>query len=140
MNFIESHYQLNDTEFEKQFENCTLNPTLFNHEAHLRLAWIHARKYGIEKAEVNLCDQISRFDTVFGDGTKFNMTLTIASVKTINHFIQKSKSNSFNEFINEFPRLKFNFRDVLGFHYKIDVFKNEEAKHKYLEPDLLPFE
>lgn len=43
---MKTHHQLNDQQFEEQFQNCTFDPTLFTHEAHLRLAWIHkATKY-----------------------------------------------------------------------------------------------
>ena len=138
---MERHDQLKDIDFEKQFENCTFDPKLFTHEAHLRLAWIHVKKYGVENAITNLCNQISKFDRTFGDGTKFNTTVTIASAKVVNHFIQKKPTlSSFNEFINEFPRLKFNFKEILGFHYGIDIFREENAKHKFLKPDLLAFE
>lgn len=137
---MDSHLHLNDTEFESQFENCTLHPDLFNHEAHLRLAWVHVRKYGAEQAAKNLCKQIVAFDKTFGDGTKFNLTVTVASAKVIDHFKQKTLANTFTEFIAEFPRLRSNFKDILAFHYGTDIFKNEKAKHSYMEPDLLPFE
>ena len=137
---MDSHLHLNDTEFESQFANCTLDPELFNHEAHLRLAWVHVRKYGQEQAVNNLCSQIAHFDSTFGDGTKFHLTLTIASAKVIDHFLKKSSSTTFSEFIAEFPRLRTNFKDILAFHYGTDIFKDERAKHSYVKPDLLPFE
>lgn len=136
---MNSHLQLNDLDLEKQFENCTLDPELFVHEAHLRLAWIHVRKYGLAQAEKNLCKQISKFDKTFGDGTKFNLTVTVASAKVIDHFKQKTLANTFPEFIAEFPRLKSNFKDILAFHYGKDIFKNEKAKKFYLELDVLLF-
>jgi hypothetical protein len=51
---MNSHFELSDELFEEQFQNCQLNPALFNHEAHLRLAWIHITKYGIDKAIENI--------------------------------------------------------------------------------------
>ena len=47
---MEPHYALSDPEFEKQFESAVLDPKFFSHEAHLRLAWIHVTKYGVERA------------------------------------------------------------------------------------------
>jgi hypothetical protein len=38
---MEKHLELTDLEFEANFKNCSLNPDIFSHEAHLRLAWIH---------------------------------------------------------------------------------------------------
>jgi hypothetical protein len=62
-----------------------------------------------------------------------------AAVKMVHHFMQKSKVSTFSDFIEEFPRLKYAFRDLLSMHYGFDVIHNDEAKRIYLEPDLLPF-
>ncbi|HKK12097.1 MAG TPA: hypothetical protein VJ945_04660 [Flavobacteriaceae bacterium] len=137
---IEDHFKLSDTEFEKQFENCQLNPSVFGHEAHLRLAWIHIKNYGIEKALQNVKSQLQNFVEYVGAKDKYNVTLTIAAVKAVNHFMLKSEPDNFKDFIEEFPRLKHNFKELLGYHYGIDIFNSREAKAKFLEPDLLPFD
>lgn len=131
---------INDKEFERQFEDCTLNPEIFSHEAHLRLAWIHIKNYGIERAIDNICKQLIAYVDALGARDKYNKTLTVAAIRAVYHFMLKSKSDNFQDFIEEFPRLKFGFKDLLGFHYAVDIFKNEKAKHEYLEPDLLPFD
>ncbi|MEM6720185.1 MAG: hypothetical protein AAF611_12745 [Bacteroidota bacterium] len=46
---MKSHSQLTDAAFELQFSQCEFAPSLFNHEAHLRLEWIHINNYGIAK-------------------------------------------------------------------------------------------
>jgi len=137
---MKTHFYLSDQEFEQQFADCTLDPSLFSHEAHLRLAWIHLQKYGIDQAAENLCEQITRFDRRFGDGTKFNATVTVAAVKIVEHFSRKAISKTFRGLLTEFPRLKTNFLDLLHMHYGFDVFRNLEAQQQYLEPDLLPFD
>jgi hypothetical protein len=137
---MNSHHQLNDIEFESKFGDCAFDPSLFSHEAHLRLAWIHVRKYGLEKAEENLSTQILRFAKTNGDEIKFHKTLTIASSKAVHHFIQKSSSSNFNDFIKEFPRLSNNFKEIITTHYTKALLEKKEAKSNYIEPDLLPFE
>ncbi len=136
---MENHFQFTDYEFENQFEQSKLAPELFSHEAHLRLAWIHVTKYGLEKAIEKVNNQIINYVSHLGAQDKYNMTLTIAAVKVVYHFVQKSKSSTFQDFINEFPRLKNNFKDILAFHYGIDIFHSTLAKTSYLEPDLLAF-
>ncbi|HEX2607804.1 MAG TPA: hypothetical protein VHK91_10510 [Flavisolibacter sp.] len=133
------HYQLTDRQLEEQFEDGTFDPSLFSHEAHLRLGWIHIRKYGLLQAEENLCQQIRSFAEQHGAAMKFHTTVTIAAAKALYHFMQKSQSDTFFDFIHEFPRLQFHFREVLGHHYGFDVFREEEARLTYIEPDLLPF-
>jgi len=135
----EKHHLLTNDEFEEKFSNCDMPAVLFTHEAHLRLAYIHITKYGINKAIDNLSTQIANCDDKYGDGTKFNKTLTVASVKVMHHFINKAKATNFNALIIEFPHLRRNFLDLLKAHYKVDIFNSEKAKQEYLEPDLLAF-
>lgn len=135
----ETHFNLNDDFFEQQFSTCQLNPELFSHEAHLRLAWIHIHKYGVEQAIKNICEQLPAFVQSVGATGKYNITLTIAAIKAVNHFYNKSLSDNFYDFITAFPRLKYNFKELMGYHYKTDIFKSEQAKKQYVEPDLIPF-
>jgi hypothetical protein len=136
---MNSHFEINDELFETQFQNCELDPALFNHEAHLRLAWIHITKYGADKAIENITRQLFSFVVSLGAIDKYNKTLTVAAIKAVNHFICKSGTDNFYDFIQEFPRLRYNFRELMGFHYQVDIFNSEIAKQNYLEPDLLPF-
>jgi len=136
---MSNHYQLSDAEFVRQFTSLTLEPAWFTHEAHLRLAWIHLQQYPVDIAAALLCDQIRLFDQTFGDGKQYNKTVTIAAAKAMHHFMQKAKATTFQALLTEFPRLKTSFKDLLFCHYSFDIFRNTEAKSKYLEPDLLPF-
>ncbi|HNP32904.1 MAG TPA: hypothetical protein PKN96_06400 [Flavobacterium sp.] len=137
---MEKHFHLDDSEFEKAFENCTIDPVIFTHEAHLRLAWIHITKYGEENAIGNICKQLMVFVEFVGANGKYNKTLTVAAIKAVHHFIKKSKSDTFDDFITEFPHLKYNFKELMNFHYKIDIFNSMQAKTEFLEPDLVPFD
>jgi hypothetical protein len=135
-----SHFRLSDEMFEAQFATAILPASWFNHEAHLRLAWIHLDKYGVEKAIENISDQLLAFVTALGAADKYNKTLTIAAIRAVYHFKLKSQSNNFQDFIAEFPRLKNNFRELIDSHYCTDIFKSEQAKREYLQPELLPFD
>ncbi len=137
---MEAHVQLSDSEFEWQFENKTFNPEWFSHEAHLRLAWIHIRNYGVDQAIENICTQLVAYVDHLGVRDKYNKTLTIAAIRAVYHFKLRSQSHTFQHFIAEFPRLKYNFKELIFAHYGVDIFQLEAAKHEYLEPDLLPFD
>ena len=139
-NIVKSHIDLSDDAFVSEFKNCTLPPNLFNHEAHLRLAWIHLKKEGLEKATTSICNQLLRYVNHFGESDKFNKTLTIAAVKIVYHFIQKSKTDNFFDFILRYPELKKGFKKLINAHYSFDIFTSEKAKTEYLTPDLLLFE
>jgi hypothetical protein len=134
------HFELTDLDFERLFSERKISAGIFNHEAHLRLAWIHIEKYGVDIAERNICSQLKSFVHHLGAGEKYNETVTIAAVKAVYHFKLKSNTNNFPDFIEENPRLKSNFKDLIRQHYSEDIFASSEAKQKFLVPDLLPFD
>jgi hypothetical protein len=134
-----SHFQLDDTTFEYKFEKGSLPPSLFTHEAHLRLAWIYIKNYGEKKAAEKISREIEQFDILHGCGDKFNKTITIAAIKVVNHFVGKSKSEDFKSFIQEFPRLKTAFKELLDSHYSSNILTSKKAKIQFIEPDILPF-
>lgn len=137
---MEKHFKLTDGQFEKQFESLTLNPALFSHEAHIRLAWVHITRYGVDQAIDNITSQIKAFATFHGDHDKYHHTVTIAAVRGVYHFMLKSESNNFADFIKQSPRLKTEFKQLMEVHYSTNIFASTLAKQKYLEPDLLPFD
>lgn len=134
-----SHFQLDDVVFESKFEKGSLPPSLFTHEAHLRLAWIYIKNYGEKKATEKISREIEQFDILHGCGDKFNKTITIAAIKVVDYFVGKSKSKDFKSFILEFPRLKTAFRELLHSHYGPNILTSENAKIRFIEPDILPF-
>ena len=140
MNKMEKHLQYTDEEFEALFDTCSLLPEDITHEAHIRLAWIHIRKYGLNVAELNIIQQLQKYVRFLGAEDKFNHTLTVAATKAVHHFIGKSTSTTFTEFIAEFPRLKSNFKDLMAQHYGFDIYHSQAAKASFLEPDLLAFD
>lgn len=136
---MNSHFDLSDAAFQEQFEACTLPATLFTHEAHLRLAWLLLREYGQSTAEEKIQDLLLAYVSALGASEKYNTTLTLAAMKAVHHFMQKSSADSFSNFIEDFPRLKTNFKDLMSAHYSRDIYNSEEAKAHYIEPDLFSF-
>ena len=134
-----THYQFSDREFESQFEQAIFDAKLFNHEAHLRLAWIHIRKYGVEKAVENITMQLKNYTEELGVKEKYHETVTVAAIRAVNHFIAKPSDDCLKGFISEHRRLKTNFKDLLDQHYRTDPFASDKARKEYMEPDLLPF-
>ena len=137
---MEKHYELTDDEFETQFGRCELDPAHFSHEAHLRLAWIHLDKYGIEQAENRMEKQLRSFVEFIGAHDKYNKTLTLAAIRMLHQYRSMSRSENFKGFIREFPELKHHFNDLLERHYSFDIHDSPEAKREFIQPDLLPFD
>lgn len=134
----EKHQLLTDQQFEEKFKACKLPPVVMTHEAHLRLAYIHLKKYGLKKTVKTLTEQISRFYLDLGDASKFNKTITVASIKLLNQCIKKAKTSDFRSFVNEYPKLKENFLSLIKKHYTIDIVNSYKAKRQFIQPDM-PF-
>ncbi|MEZ5043397.1 MAG: hypothetical protein R2828_26105 [Saprospiraceae bacterium] len=137
---MEEHFKLSDSEFENEFSNCTLNPEFFSHEAHIRLAWIHIDKYGIEQATENIQTQLKKYVDTIGAADKYNVTLTVAAIKAVYHYMLRSNSKNFSDFSAEFPQLKVKFKELMYRHYGFDIYNSIEAKLQFMEPALIPFD
>ncbi|MFN8343697.1 MAG: hypothetical protein U0X91_01760 [Spirosomataceae bacterium] len=135
----EQHYILSDEAFETQLANAALDPALFTHEAHLRLAWLHLFNYGETQAIDNITRQLRQYVAHLGATDKYNETLTVAAVKAVKHFMEKKQTDTFYDFIRTHPPLKYNFKDLIGQHYSFDIFNSDQAKAAYIAPDLAAF-
>ena len=136
---MERHWKISDEEFEEKFSTNNFRPLWFTHEAHLRLAWIYITKYGSETAFEKYSSQLQEFANKYNADGKYNATVTFASIQIMKHFIDNSDTYDFQDFINDFPQLKTNFKQVLQTHYSGDIFTSKEAKKNILQPDLVPF-
>lgn len=133
------HLIYSDDEFERRFQEIKFPPRWFSHEAHIRLAWIHIRKYGATQASENMCDQIKSFAEHHGAYDKFNKTITIASIHVISHFIERSQAETFVDFNREFPQIFTDFKSLLTVHYRWETLISQDARARWVEPDRMPF-
>ena len=136
---MDHHLKLTDAQFLGHFNDCTLPPALFSHEAHLRLAWLNIKQLGAALAITKVQSQIKAYVKAVGATDKYNTTLTIAAVQMVNHFMQRSNAKHFTDFMKEYPQLKADFKRLIKAHYSFDIFNSAQAKTTYLAPDLQPF-
>ena len=135
----EKHYRFSDEVYEQKFREIKFPPLYFSHEAHLRLAYIHLKKYGLEQSVKNMCSQIYDFAIKYGATMKFNATVTYASLQIMNHYMAEAECGSFPDLMKEFPHLLIDFKAEIQKYYSWDVFRSQEAKAQIHEPDLRPF-
>ena len=136
---MQSHRKLSDATFLRKFRACEIEPSAFTHEAHLRLAWIQIRKYGLARAEKNIQEKLKSYVKWAGAPEKYHTTLTVAAVRMVDHFMEKSSTNNFWDFIDEYPALINDFKSLINSHYSFDIFKHNRARLSYVAPDLAPF-
>ncbi|MEM6724316.1 MAG: hypothetical protein AAF598_09780, partial [Bacteroidota bacterium] len=91
---------MTNTQFETAFRDLSLDPQLFDHVGHLRLAYIHLKQYGEDQAIENICQQIPAFASHHGAPEKYHCTLTVADIKSVHYFMQHSPEASFYQLLS----------------------------------------
>ena len=137
---MKSHRQYSDADFLTQFEAGSFPSSLFSHEAHLRLAYLHIKTYGIDRAVDVVGRQIFHYVERLGAEDKFHKTLTVAATRAVYHFMLRTSAHDFEGLLSEFPRLTSDFKALIETHYGFDILSSTQAKTQYVEPDLLPFD
>jgi hypothetical protein len=124
---------LTDEEFLERFEQRAFNS--FSHHDHIRLAFIYARRGGVQAAVAG-ARQIRGFAADAGAAGKYHDTLTVAWARIIAHLAAVSPLITFPAFVTAHPELQD--RRLLLRHYSEPRLWSEEARACYLEPDRLP--
>jgi hypothetical protein len=116
-----------DRSFRAAFEACAVAPASFNHEAHLRLAYVYLVEYGSSQAHERMRHSLLAFLAYHGvPPEKYHETLTKAWILAVRHFMDKAASSSFAEFAaNSQPIL--NSKAMLT-HYTAERLFSQEAR------------
>lgn len=133
------HWTLSDDAFLQGIQTQTLPAAAFTHEAHLRLAFICLEQAPLSEASEQVCALIRQFATANGAPDKFHLTLTLACVQVVAHFMTRMPGSSFAALMEAFPALKTDMPDLLHRHYRPERLALKEGKTAYIAPDLLPF-
>lgn len=124
-----------DRDFRAAFEAGKVSPEVFSHEAHLRLAYVYVVEHGPEAAQERMREALLSFLAAHQIPTaKFHETLTGAWVLAVSHFMDRSPSSSFAEFITKSQALLDS--KVMLTHYSAGTLFSPEARASYVEPDL----
>ncbi|MGB0522627.1 MAG: hypothetical protein ACPGJS_06690 [Flammeovirgaceae bacterium] len=133
---ISHHFQLSDIEFIDQVFLLNIDPKLFNHEAHIRFAWIVLNDFEFRKAVTHIHDSIKGLDQKFGDGTKYHATITQALIEILTlRMKQYQEQLDFETFMFENQDVLKFCKDLLLEHYSQDLLFSDAAKEQYIRPN-----
>ena len=126
-----------DRNFRSAFEACTVAPLQFNHEAHVRLAYVYLVEADVESATQRMREALLHFLEHNGiPRSKFNETMTRAWVLAVRHFMNRSTSTSSADFIAKNQELLDS--KIMLTHYSASVLFSSDARASFVEPDLDP--
>lgn len=137
----ERHDRISDADFIAAFHNCTLDPSLFDHAGHLRLACLNLKAYPLDVAIEKTCAGIKAYAESLGADDKFHATITTAIVRIIDERITAGDGTcEWREFIEGNPDLVEDCLGVLGRYYSGARLFSEGARQECLEPDILDWD
>lgn len=128
---------MQETDFIKQFEACTLPKEIFDHRGHLWLGWLYIRDYSLKEASQRLCKHIDQFACSLGADTKFHKTLTVAFACLIKSRFKDKQS--FEQFLTANPDLLTDAIKLIKKHYSSKRLESEQARINLIFPDLQDF-
>ena len=129
-----------DQQFIAQFEALTLDPTTFDHKAHLRLAFLCITQDGLEPAVERVGRGIRAFAGHIGAQAKYHQTITEALVRVMGLRLARQPVADWPSFLASNPDLVNQAKEVLLQHYTPERLFSAEARTRFVEPDRLPLE
>ena len=126
-----------DRAFRSAFGACTIAPSQFNHEAHVRLAFIYLTEGDVDTAVQKMRDALLNFLQHNGVPlSKFHETLTRAWVLAVQHFMNRSTSTSAADFIAKNQQLLDS--KIMLTHYSASVLFSADARASFVKPNRAP--
>lgn len=134
--FLESEAAL--SEFLQAFEDCSLPADRWTHAAHIAGGTVYLRRYGTH-ALAHIRTNIQRFNAAKGGPpTAYHETITIFWLAILDEATQGTA------FANDLAAVRFTvdrFGDDRKLHtdyYSYDVVKSDEARLRWVAPDIRP--
>ena len=130
--------ELEDDEFLKQFESCSL--TNWSHKTHLRMAWLYLTRDGRRAGVNKIFDGIKNFiqNSPTARKTTFHFTMTYFWIQMIDLAIAQSpKGINFEEFLRMNSHL-LNGGLFLEYYKKETMLNNPIARQEMVLPDIKP--
>lgn len=129
---------LDDDTFLTQFCDQSLNPEYFDHRGHLRMAWLHLKRYPLPEARTRVCNGIRDLATALGAAEKFHRTISEALLLIMAGRMQGPAPTDFDTFLADNQDLLADARGLLARHYSDVRLGSAEARSGWVEPDLVP--
>lgn len=121
-----------DKSFLQSFEQCSLGVKCWTHAAHVRMGWLVLEtSASFDEALERIRNGIMRFNSA-KNSIGYHETITIAFARLIDS--RRLTAESLEDFVARNPDLLE--KDCLKRFYSPAILASEEARHRFIEPDL----
>jgi hypothetical protein len=126
---------MDDQKLRRDFENCSLDPSLFDHRNHLRLGWLYVRDFSPATAIEKFTDNLRRYTRHVGAEHKYNETISWFYMLMIAERQQLKPSTTFDAFVSLNPDLLAPDALLLKRAYRPETLDSEQARNMFILPD-----
>ncbi len=125
---------LSDAEFLRQFDAGTLDLSTFDHQAHLRAAWLCLREAPFRDAVGRLRRGLKRLAISAGRPQRYHETVTVAYARLIHRQMRFLGDVSWDEFVARSPDLLAPDLGALRALYDREVLEGTESRKTFVPP------
>lgn len=120
----------------ESFEAGSLDAEAFDHEAHVYVGWLYLEHYSLHEAIGRYTAALKRLTKALGVPGKYHETITWFFLMVINERRGKMRGASWSDFRHANQDLCKGAGDVLTAYYSEDLLNSEQARSRFLLPDL----
>ena len=126
--------KLSDDDYLWSFESATLNPYLWTHYAHIRMAWLYLTCHDLLEAAQKVRAGILHYNTVaLGRPEAYHETITLFFVHLVN--INRLPGQSWPDFVTQNSALCERSSALLKAYYSKHHLLNDVARAHFVFPD-----
>ena len=121
-----------------EFENGSIDPEQFDHEAHVFIAWSYQQKYDLEDAIAKFSEALRSLTRKLGIESKYHETITWCFLSLIAESRNKPGSNDWQTFKRQNPDLLTARPSIIRKYYSDERLDSSIARSQFVLPDKLP--
>ncbi len=126
---------MKDENLRRAFEDCSLDPKLFDHRNHLRLGWLYLQELPTALAIEKFTSGLRCFTRHVGATAKYSETISWFYMLAIAERQSKQPCDNFDNFLESNPDLLAPGAPLLKQAYKAETLGSDLARAVFLLPD-----
>jgi len=127
-----------DQNLRKLFETARLPASRFDHEGHVRLAWIYVTSEDLPTAIGSYCRDLQAYAASLGVPDKYHATITWFFMILVGERVEAMPEADWETFKAANEDLITSGKALLSRHYSSDVLRSDTARRRFVLPDRNP--
>jgi len=119
------------------FENATLDPKTFDHEAHVYVAWLYLEQFPLLDATARFSSALRRLTAKLGVPDKYHQTITWFFMLLTAERRENANSSDWFSFHRNNSDLFCRDGNIISRYYSSEILASDRARQSFVMPDNL---